>query len=317
MHSAKLVLLGYSSCILVASLVLAGCSKSESLPDGSQKYDLAPAGLAATISAPPGATVTAQSIEGVRLQWGDSLQTLDIDTRTVGSDSLDCKSQGSDCKIVETDATSVIHTYVTRSGTYYLVKTDQALGRTVLRCKAMTSKLELAKRFLAACKSLDGSGAVVSSAGASASASVAPVAATLEDVNVQEKTRLGPLNASIRIPQGWKRDSIPSGGVTFTEPGGGLIPINVSLNPWPNVKSLAQAEREFRALDLAGLDVIADKKELGPKLFQLRTAPRGQAKITIVYVFASGKKTAGVAKCYGPGSRAALMEEICSSLKME
>ncbi|HLM74508.1 MAG TPA: hypothetical protein VK459_17500, partial [Polyangiaceae bacterium] len=91
----------------------------------------------------------------------------------------------------------------------------------------------------------------------------------------------------------------------------------ITLTPFVAVKTLEDAEKEFKRADVAGLDTIADKRALGPKSFLVATAPKGTGKMMSVNVYASGAKSAVVARCAGPASAKATLEEVCSSLKVD
>ena len=121
-------------------------------------------------------------------------------------------------------------------------------------------------------------------------------------------------NVTARVPKG-SSTSDQLGTVLVADPSP-LSPsaISVTFAAFDAVKTLADAEREAKRLDRAGLDTIGDKRELAPGKFLVATAPRGLLRLTTIRVFSRGKKGTAVATCAGRDARKTDLEQICSSI---
>ena len=300
-------------------LLVAGCGRP--LPSETEKVDLAPGGLSATLDAPKGAIVTKRVLQGaVAVDWGDLDGSITLGPWSATSPTLACPAYDHDCKVVESDATSVLFTTKFQRKPGHFGYVDRTLGSTKLQCAAVARDLDNARRLVAACKTLSGTGAVLSSPPTSAPTLTSATVVVLEDLALKEKTPSGEIKLSLRAPKGWESQAISPAGRMFLDPAAKTAPadaITIRVTPFPAVKTLAQAEEEWRRADVGGLDTIAERRALSAKTFLLSTAPRGKGQIMAVNVYASGKKQAMWAQCYGPAKRKSTLEDVCSSLKVE
>jgi hypothetical protein len=293
-----------------------------SLPSETEKVDLTPGGLPASLEAPRGATVHPRVSENaVEVRWGDLDGTLQVDPTRATTPPLACPASDGDCKVVESDPTSLLYTTKYQTRTKHFVLVDRSLGGARFRCSGVARDLGNARQLLAACKTLTGpgpTGPTVSAAAATTLTSAAMV--TLEELSLKEKTPAGEVKLTVRAPRGWESQAMGGGGRMFLDPTARSAPadaVTIRISPCSAVKTLAQAEDELRRADSAGLDTIEGRKTLSPKTFQLSTAPRGKGQIMTVNVFATGKTRAMWAQCYGPAKRRATLEDVCASLKVE
>ncbi len=299
-------------CLTTLAL-LGGCSAK--LPEGSTKIDLAPFGLPIAVEVPAngvGQKVGARAV----IDFGPHGEagSLSFEKSAI---ELKCTFMEESCKVIEQDATSLIKETTYRKRTSLRAIANVKLGSVTISCSAEAKSLANVKRLLNACKGATASGPLEATT-ALTSTQVPAAAPTLEEVTSSASDRQGPFAFSIRVPTG--HTTIESGaGRTYgaakgTPPASAL---SVTVSPFLKVASLAAAEKETKMLDIGGLDTIAEKRELSKTSFYLATAPRGTGRFLTVYVYASGKKRAGVAKCFGPQSMKATLEEMCSSFKID
>jgi hypothetical protein len=311
MHS-RLLPLSLVSCLL---LVLA-CGPS--LPTGTEKVDLTPGGLSATMEAPTGAKVNKLVLQNaVEIEWSDVAATVKVVPVTITTPPLGCPSYDKDCKVLESDATSVLYSTLYQRRPRHLAEVARELGSSKYRCSVSAREVDNARRLAAACKTLAGTGPALPIGVATVTS--APLV-VLEEVSFKEKTASGEVKLSLRAPKGWETQPMPGGGRIILDPAARSAPadaITIRISPTTSVKSLAQAEGEVKRADSAGLDTIAEKKAIGGNAYSISTAPRGKGQIMTINVIANGKKQAMWAQCYGPTRRRATLEDVCSSLKVD
>jgi hypothetical protein len=305
--------------VFLGALSLCACSRG--LGAGEEKVDLTSHGLNASVQVPVGGKVDkGSSGRSVEVRWGDHGDNGLLDL-SPGTTELKCTVLEDDCKVLESDAISAIVQYKSSGKDRLMAKANVPFGGATLRCVGYAYSPEDARRLLAACKSVTSTGAADSAAPTARAAAPAPAPAAappvLEEQTFEEKAK--GLRYTVRVPKGWTGTPISGGGHMFVEPAakGSAPSSQITLTPFVAVKTLEDAEKEFKRADVAGLDTIADKRALGPKSFLVATAPRGTGKMMSVNVYASGAKSAVVARCAGPASAKATLEEVCSSLKVD
>ncbi len=184
-------------------------------------------------------------------------------------------------------------------------------------CTARGEARADAEKLMAKCDAL-AAASPKGQASAAPPASAAAAALELEPRSFTVKAPLAkPVKITARVPKGWSTSE--SLGTTLLKDPSPLSPnaISATFSAFDGLKSVADAEREAKRLDAAGLDTIDQKRELSPGKFLVSTAPRGLLKLTTVRVFVRGKKGSAVATCSGVLGRRDDLERICSSIDAE
>lgn len=300
------------------------CACNRGLPAGEEKLDLSSAGLNASIQAPIGGKAAKSGVSGVEVLWGEHGEGARLEL-SPGATTLACTPREEECKVLESDATSAVLTYKLMGKSMIRVAASVVVGGAKYGCSGIAHSPEDARRLVATCKSVTSTGAVSAAPGASASPTAAlptaaPAAAAppvLEELKIEDQAK--GLRCSLRIPKGWTDKPLTGGGHQFAEPSAKprAVATVITLTPYFPVKSVDAAAKEFKSSDVGGLDTIADQRALGPKTFLVATAPRGTGNIMSVNVYASGKKSAMLVKCWGSAADKPLLEEICSSLHVD
>lgn len=308
------------SVVFIGALSLCACSRA-GFGAGDEKVDLTSSGLNASIQVPVGGAVEKGSgARSVEVRWGDHGDNGVLEL-SPGTTELKCTALEDDCKVLESDAASALIQYKRSGKDRLMAKANVPFGGATLRCVGTANSPEDGRRLLSACKSVTSTGAAdsASTTAKAAAPTAAPAAAlpVLEEQTFEDKAK--GLRYTVRVPKGWTDTPTPAGGHMFVDPaakGDAAAPV-ITLTPFVPVATLEDAEKEFKRADVGGLDTIADKRALGAKSFLVATAPKGTGKMMSVNVYASGTKSAIVAKCWGSASAKSMLEEVCSSLKVD
>lgn len=297
--------------------LLPGCGAK--LPQETEKVDLTQSGMAVTLEAPRGATKTKERTSA-SLEWGTHAEAGRL-SLTFREAELKCTGLDENCKILEQTPTSILKETTFMKKTHYRGLANVKTGGTTLGCEATAHDADDVRRLLAACQTVTATGPLVSATTitSASSAKAAPAAPlVLEDVHGDAKDMKGAFTYTIRAPKG---HTVRGSGAyqTYGSPAGTPLTnqVSVSVSPYKKVTSLASAEKEAGTMNLTGLETIADRRELTKTSFLVATAPRGTGGFMTLYVYASGKKRSAMAKCWGPASVKASLEEMCTSLQVD
>lgn len=186
------------------------------------------------------------------------------------------------------------------------------IGAKTYKCMARAKDQSVAERLAAACEKL----AAVKPPPAP---TAVPAKLELEKQSFSAKLprQKDPMAFSARVPKGWERADVAGATLVKDPKAESLDAISITFSGFAKVDGVGGAEKEARSLDTAGLDTIADKRELAPGKFLVATAPRGKLGLTTVHVFVQAKGGSILAKCSGPAARKEHLVEICSSVEAD
>jgi hypothetical protein len=283
--------------LLLSSLPLCACG---SLGKADEPVDLSPYGIATTVTLPSGGKVKTDT-ESVTVWWSGA--------GFIAQFSLDADDPAQARHGVGPDARGVF------AGSIPVTLASQRYT-----CAVRAKKQTDAARLMKICDALFAASPKPDRIAAAPVTEAVKFNAPLE---LEERTfalrggQKTTFHLKARTPKGWAT-SEQLGTILVKDPSPqSPHAISLSLSPYEAIKTLAGAEREAQRADMAGLDTIGDKRDLGPGKFLVATNPRGMLKMTTVRVFAHGKKGAFVATCSGPGERKSELEKICGSASAE
>lgn len=301
------------------SMLTAGCN-SPRLAPGNASINLASAGLPVSMTAPAGATVKKDALEGVvHVEWGDLGSAADLTVRNARIHTLACDAGDTDCKIVETNLRSVLYASKSQTRPIWIALFHFTIGKVEAECEGRGRHLDDARRLLKACESIAVTGPLPPSPVSLTGATIAispPLA--LESRVFDVKPVLGKaFKVTARAPKDWTATNQVGTALLRDPAPNAPTALSITFAASGVVKTLADAEREAKQLDAAGLDTIAEKRELSAGKFFVKTAPRGLMKLTTVRVFTRGKRGSAIATCAGPELRRSDLEQICSSVAVD